>query len=103
MSNARAQDNVESATQEVQLVEGLFSPSEANHIVNVLIEQKVNFHKLQKLKISEGNDDADTTYENNRIQELLNEKQTAKDYIAIAKKEGLNVVINGTLNISFVK
>ena len=103
MSNTKINNNVETTTQEVQLVEGLFTPSEANHIVNVLIEQKVNFHKLQKLRVCEGCEDADTTYENNRIQELLNEKQTAKDYIAIARKEGYNVVINGTLNISFVK
>lgn len=103
MSNTKIQTNVEKATQDVQLVEGLFTPSEANHIVNVLIEQKVNFHKLQKLRMCEGQEDSDTTYENNRIQELLNEKQIAKDYISIARKEGYNVVINGTLNISFVK
>ena len=39
----------------------------------------------------------------NRIKELNGAKQTAKDYISIARKEGYNVVINGTLNISFVK
>lgn len=103
MSNTNVKTTVEQATQDVQLVEGLFSPSEANHIINVLIEQKVNFHKLQKLRLCEGCDTADTTYEDNRIQELLNEKQTAKDYISIARKEGYNVVINGTINISFVK
>lgn len=103
MSNTNTKKSVEKATQEVNLVEGLFTPSEANHLVNVLIEQKVNFHKLQKLRICEGQEDADITYENNRIEELLNEKQIAKDYISIARKEGYNVVINGTLNISFVK
>ena len=51
MSNAKIQGNVETAKQEVQLVEGLFTPSEANHIVNVLIEQKVNFHKLQRISM----------------------------------------------------
>ncbi|WP_138433923.1 hypothetical protein [Winogradskyella algicola] len=103
MSNTNTKNSVEKATQEVNLVEGLFTPSEANHLVNVLIEQKVNFHKLQKLRVCEGQEDADITYENNRIEELLNEKQIAKDYISIARKEGYNVVINGTLNISFIK
>ncbi|MDY2586542.1 hypothetical protein [Winogradskyella aquimaris] len=103
MSNTKTEKSVEKATQEVQLVEGMFTPSEANHIINVLIEQKINFHKLQKLSMCEGCETADTTYENNRIEELLNEKQIAKDYISIARKEGYNVVINGTLNISFVK
>jgi len=103
MTNTTTEHAVETAKQEVQLVEGLFTPSEANHIVNVLIEQKVNFHKLQKLRLCEGNETSDTSYEANRIEELLNEKQIAKDYITIARKEGYNVVINGTLNISFVK
>ena len=94
MSNPKAPNNVERTTQEVQLVKGLFTPSEANHIINVLIEQKVNFHKLQRLSLCEDNEEADVTYENNQI---------AKDYIAFAQKDGYNVVINSTLNISFVK
>ena len=94
---------VEKAQQEVQLVEGLFKPSEATHIVNALIDQKINFHKIQKLRLWEGSEEADTTYENSRIKELDNAKKIAKDYISIARKEGYNVVINGTLNISFVK
>ena len=97
------QTKVEKAQQEVQLVEGLFTPSEAMHVVNALIDQKLNFHKIQKLRLWEGCEDSDTTYENNRIKELNGAKQTAKDYISIARKEGYNVVINGTLNISFVK
>ena len=94
---------VEKAQQEVQLVEGLFKPSEATHVVNALIDQKINFHKIQKLRLWEGSEEADTTYENNLIKELNDAKQTAKDYIAIARKEGYNVVINSTLSISFVK
>ncbi|WP_411896186.1 hypothetical protein [Winogradskyella sp. A2] len=103
MTNTETKQIVEKARQEVQLVEGLFTPSEATHIVNALIDQKVNFHKIQKLRLCEGHEASDTTYEHNRINELNDAKQTAKDYIAIARKEGYNVVINGTLNISFVK
>ncbi|NNC46660.1 MAG: hypothetical protein HKN99_12320 [Winogradskyella sp.] len=103
MKTTKTKQTVETAKQQVQLVEGLFTPFEAAHIVNVLIEQKVNFHKLQKLRLCEGDECADITYENNRINELQNEKQIAKDYIAIARKEGYNVVINGTLDISFIK
>jgi hypothetical protein len=103
MTNTETKQIVEKAKQEVQLVEGLFTPSEATHIVNALIDQKVNFHKIQKLRMCEGYDEADTTYENSRINELNDAKQTAKDYISIARKQGYNVVINGTLNISFVK
>ncbi|MEF3079219.1 hypothetical protein [Winogradskyella poriferorum] len=103
MSNTKKQDKIEKATQEVNLVEGLFRPSEADFLINVLIEEKINFHKLQRLSLCIGQEKADTKYENSRIDELLREKQIAKDYISVARKEGYNVVINGKLNISFVK
>ncbi|NRB60927.1 MAG: hypothetical protein HRU50_13440 [Winogradskyella sp.] len=103
MSDSHPHNDVKNAVQKVQLVEGLFTPQEGNHIVNVLIEQKVNFHKLQRIKIRENSEEADTTYEDKRIEELIHEKHTAKSYLEKARKEGYNVVINGTLNISFVK
>ena len=89
--------------QKINLVEGKFTPSEASHVVNSLIEQKINFHKLQRLRMCEGHEDSDTTYESSRVQELYNEKQIAKDYIAIARQEGYDVIINGTLEITFSK
>jgi hypothetical protein len=89
--------------QKINLVEGKFTPSEASHVVNSLIGEKINFHKLQRLILCEGNEDSDTTYENKRIQELQNEKQIAKDYIANARRDGYDVFINGTLDITFTK
>ena len=87
--------------QKVQLVEGTFTPSDASDVISALIGEKINFHKLQRLSLTEGSDTANCSYENSRIEELLKEKKIAKEFLALARKENVNVRINGTLEISF--
>lgn len=89
--------------QKINLVEGMFKPSEASHIINALIDQKINYHKIQRLSLCEGNENCDVTYENTRIEELIKEKEVAKAYITTARKENYEIVINGTLDITFIK
>ncbi len=89
--------------QKINLVEGMFKPSEASHIINALIDQKINYHKIQRLSLCEGNENCDTTYENSRIEELKQEKEVAKGYIDTARRENYEIVINGTLDITFIK
>ena len=90
-------------TQKVQLVEGGFTANEARDIICALIEEKINFHMLQKLSICEGQHNTDTDFESNRIKELLNEMRLAKEYLNNAEKNGHMVSINGILNISILK
>ncbi|TCK69409.1 hypothetical protein DFQ05_0930 [Winogradskyella wandonensis] len=92
-----------STKQEVQLVEGQFTCSEASFVINELINEKINFHKLQRLRLCEGDENSDTRYANKRIAELENEKLIAKSYIDKARKEGYDVFIDGVLEIRFVK
>ncbi|MFY0603226.1 MAG: hypothetical protein JXQ93_04705 [Flavobacteriaceae bacterium] len=87
--------------QKVQLVEGKFSPSEASDIISALITEKINFHKLQRLGRTEGDLHADCEYPNSRVKELEDERMIAKEFIKIARLEGQNLKINGTLEISF--
>jgi hypothetical protein len=89
--------------QKIQLVEGKFTPSEASDVVTSLIEEKINFHKLQRLSLCEGHQEADTAYPDGRIGELYNEKRIAREYIAEARRLGYRLKIDGILEISFVK
>ena len=86
--------------QNIQLVEGSFTPSEALDVIVSLLDQKINFHKLQRLSLSEGYCDADTLYPDGRIKELQDEKNVARDFISKMRKEGRNLKINGVLEIS---
>lgn len=86
--------------QKIQLVDGTFTPSEALDIITSLLDEKINFHKLQRLSWHEGNCDANTTYPDGRIQELQREKVIAKNFINLIRSEGKRLRIDGTLNIT---
>lgn len=87
-------------TQKIQLVNGDFTVSEASDITMSLINEKINFHKLQRLSLSEGFSGADTNYPDGRINELEHEKTIAKDFLSQARAQGLTLKIDGILTIS---
>lgn len=91
---------VKKTKQNINLVEGDFTPSEAAHVVNSLLNEKINFHKLQRLTLLEGNSKSHTNYADNRIAELENEKNITKEFISKMRKEGIKLRINSTIEIT---
>ncbi|NHF58699.1 hypothetical protein FK220_005070 [Flavobacteriaceae bacterium TP-CH-4] len=89
--------------QKIQLVDGTFTISEANDVVTALINEKINFHKLQRLSLCEGLATADTLYPDGRIAELEQEKKIAKAFFKEVRNTGATIKINGTLEISVEK
>ncbi len=89
--------------QKIQLVDGCFTVSEAVDVINALINEKINFHKLQRLSMCEGLATADTLYPDGRIAELAQEKQIAQTFLATARKTGAKIKINGILEISIAE
>ncbi len=87
----------------INLVDGTFTPSEASDVITALIDEKINFHKIQRLQIWEGNHKSKTHGLDNRIQELQTEKELARDIINEARTKGCNLVINGTLDLKYVQ
>ena len=87
-------------SQKIQLVKGEFTPSEASHVILSLIDEKINFHKIQRLQFREGNDECITDSLDGRIQELENEKEIAKRFIRSTRGLGQNLRINGILEIT---
>ena len=86
--------------QKIQLVDGTFTPSETSDVVLALLNEKINFHKLQRISWCEGTVDADTQYPDGRIAELENEKEIAKEFIAQVRHMGKKLRISGILEIS---
>lgn len=92
----------EKIEQKIQLVKGEFTPSEASDVITSLLNEKINFHKLQRLQISEGNHGCETDQLDGRIKELEEEKRIAREYIAKIRENGKNLGINGILEITVV-
>ena len=61
-------------TQKIDLINGVFTASEASDIINSVLKVKINFHKFQRLSITEGNENEEYKYDNGRITELMNEQ-----------------------------
>ena len=89
--------------QKIQLVKGEFTPSEASHIIMNLIDEKINFHKIQRLQIWEGNHKCETDELDGRIEELQKEKEIAREFINNTRSLGQKLMINGILDITVAK
>ncbi len=88
--------------KKVQLVDNVFTPQEASDIVTNLINEKINFHKLQRLSQWEGDVNSDTSFDDNRVVKLTKESQTFKKICQEAKINGQKIKINGVLEIEIL-
>lgn len=93
----------EQIDQKLQLVKGEFTPSEASHIITNLLDQKINFHKIQQLQVWEGDHKCETESLETRIQELQQEKLIANEFIHTIQNLGKKLKINGVLEIEVIE
>lgn len=86
--------------QKINLIDGTFKASEAADIINDVLKVKINFHKLQRLSITEGDQEDACEYDSGRIDELLNEQRIAKDFFKLARLQGKKLKMTSTIHIS---
>ena len=89
--------------QKIQLVKGEFTPTEASDVILALIDEKINFHKIQTLQRWEQNHLNNSEDLDDRISQLEDEKQNVKTFITNAKNLKSNLTINGILEIEIVE
>lgn len=94
------QKEVKSNTKTFTLVDGNFSKREALNIVDSVINTKINFHKIHRLSVQEGNENDKCTYDNSRINELLIDKKETKAFLRTLESKGQNIKISSTVTIS---
>ncbi|MFS4468721.1 hypothetical protein [Maribacter sp. 2210JD10-5] len=87
--------------QDIKLIDGKFTPTEAKDLLVALIDHKINFHKLERLAVYAVAPDGDTEEPSGRIGELEYEKNVLNDIIAIARREGKKLKISGDVEITF--
>lgn len=85
--------------QEINLIDNVFTAAEAATIINDVLNAKINFHKIKRLSIKEGNENDACAYDNGRIQELLNEQQIAKEFFSQARIQGIKLKIKSKVYI----
>lgn len=90
MKTSNTMETIEIAkqTQTIDLINGSYTASEASHIINAVLNVKINFHKLHRLSITEGNEEDKCERDSGRIHELMNEQDIAKQFFSEARLNG---------------
>lgn len=88
--------------QGIKLIQGTFTPSDASDILIEIIDKKINFHKIQKLKISEGNHDDPCSHDTARLAELVASKEHLIQIIKDVRGDGKRMTINASISIEVV-
>lgn len=83
------------------LMEGDFTPWEAEQVLIAFLDQKINLHKLRNLAFHEGHGAPDT-HAVNRIEELRESKRQLSDAIREAKAQGLTLKIHSKITVETV-
>jgi hypothetical protein len=86
----------------VQLVDGVFIPSEASDVISRLIREKINSYKLHKLSMCKKNANSDSGNDDSRVTELIAKRKEFKAICTEAKLTGKKIKINGVLEIEII-
>ncbi|WP_139958600.1 hypothetical protein [Flavicella sediminum] len=86
--------------QSINLIEGIFTASEASDIINNILNVKINFHKLKVFSRTIGDFNDKCEQDNGRIKALLHEQQIAKEFFKNVRVEGRKLKINSRIEIS---
>lgn len=85
--------------QKINLIDGTYTPSEAAHIVNSVLKVKINFHKLHRLSIQEGNELDECKLDSGRIKELIDEQEISKAFFSQARLQGKKLKMSSIIHI----
>ena len=86
-------------TEKVSLIEGTFSARDARQLLNALLDIKINYHKLKRLSILEGNDQDACIYDSSRIDTLIAQKEELRALFSEMNMEGKTLKIKGDITI----
>ncbi|MFN2261267.1 MAG: hypothetical protein ABR595_04320 [Psychroflexus sp.] len=90
-------------TKEINLVDGEFTKSQAMDIVSALIDQKINYHRIEGIQFWESNHTIDKQPINNRVEELKAEKEKFQNMIRSLNPKQTKLKIDGVLKIEIIE
>ena len=87
--------------QRFQLIDGIFTPSEAGQILLSLVASKIDYHSLEKSS-NEERFGRDIAHSEKRLEKLRKLNTALKELLAVAAEEKQNLKIDGWIEMSFV-
>ncbi len=85
-----------------KLIDGKFTPPEAGKVLNVLVGSKISYHSMEKFS-NEERFGKDASHSAKRIIALKKVKDSLKKVFDSVEKKGLNVKIDGFIEITIIE
>ncbi|MCB9186707.1 MAG: hypothetical protein H6601_08175 [Flavobacteriales bacterium] len=85
-------------TEEIELINGTFSPQEAREVLLTILEDKVRFHNVKIIRGFETG--TDTAASHKRIKELNASRIKVHEMVDKAIENSTELAINATISIS---
>lgn len=89
--------------KQVELVDGEFTSAQALDILNALIDQLINYHKIENLQNWEHNHNIDSNPYFKKIHELEEQKKTINSNLSEIKQNGQKLIVNGVFTLKPVE
>jgi hypothetical protein len=89
--------------QKVQFLNGTYTPTEAREVILKVIDDQINYHKLQHLSSWIKDDSISPDSLENKITELKRRKRELSRLIREARAEGTKLTIDGGFNVSLAR
>ncbi len=86
----------------VQLIKGEFTTVQAREVLLSLLNQKINYHLIEKHQKWEKDHNCDMTQLNKRIKELEEEKLKVQELLSTGDSNEQKVKISGNIQISYI-
>jgi hypothetical protein len=93
---------MEKTKNSFKLIEGNFTPAEASKVIFALINSKINYHSMDAFN-NEISYQKQVTGSMKRIEELKATNKAIRALLNLAADNGLQVQVNSSIEISFVK
>ena len=85
---------------EIKLIDGVFTPSEAQTLLTTLIDNKINYHKIDDFS-NHIRYDRDSQHSKQRILELVETKTALRAWIDLVQKDSSRFIVKSTVTIEF--
>lgn len=100
---ATAIKSAENTSQNIDLVNGHFTTTEAREVILSLLDQKLNFHKTKRFQLWTQDRFANFDTLDNRIAELEKEKERALKFLEAHQDSASKLKLNASLNLEIVE
>lgn len=88
--------------KDIKLIEGEFLKHQGLEIISTLIDQKINYHKIEGMQLWESNHYIDKAPINSRIEALQQEKEDLQHFVDQLKDKDVKLKINSVIEIEAI-